>query len=271
MRAGGSRLRLPRVRWGRTPTLMGPHAVGATRGKRLAVVGAVAGLVPAIALGGLRVLLSEPAEATAQVAGNAAFTLAYVSPYVLALLASRAADPGVRGGLLAATAVLSLVASLSASYSLVALVFWPATLVLGLSAAMSLTISERTTKTALPAAAGGLVIAAVAALGLFVVLGGLQDDTVRCWAASSGTEQRLGREVVPATQGPATVTVSAGTYCTSDIVTDTEAALSMGLAAASVLGMLGVSRVRWAHTPRGRGMAAQVDSRRRGARRPEVH
>ena len=71
------------------------------------------GLVPAVGLGALRVLNGEAPAVAAQVAGNIAFTLVYASPYLLALIASRAGDPGVRGSLLAALGLLSLVASFS--------------------------------------------------------------------------------------------------------------------------------------------------------------
>ena len=76
------------------------------------LIGAVVGLVPAVGLGALRVLNGEAPAVAAQVAGNIAFTLVYASPYLLALIASRAGDPGVRGSLLAALGLLSLVAQL---------------------------------------------------------------------------------------------------------------------------------------------------------------
>ena len=91
-----------------------PHdAAKAERGARAAVIGAVAGIIPAIGLGCVRVLNSESPEVAAQLAGNIAFALMYASPYLLALIASGARDPGVRGGLLAAIGLLSLVASFS--------------------------------------------------------------------------------------------------------------------------------------------------------------
>ena len=63
------------------------------RGARAAVIGAVAGIIPAIGLGCVRVLNSEPPEVAAQLAGNIAFALVYASPYLLALMASRARPP----------------------------------------------------------------------------------------------------------------------------------------------------------------------------------
>ena len=67
-------------------------AAKAERGARAAVIGAVAGIIPAIGLGCLRVLNSEPPETADQIAGNMAFILVYASPYLLALMASRARD-----------------------------------------------------------------------------------------------------------------------------------------------------------------------------------
>ncbi len=129
-----------------------PHdATKAERGARAAVIGAVAGIIPAIGLDCVRVLNSEPPEVAAQLAGTIAFALVYASPYLLALMASRARDPGVRGGLLAAIGLLSLVASFS-DMSLVSVVLLPATLVLWFAAARSLSASGRPLATSVPAA-----------------------------------------------------------------------------------------------------------------------
>ena len=160
-----------------------PHdAAKAERGTRAAVIGAVAGIIAAIGLGCVRVLNSEPPEVAAQLAGNVAFALVYASPYLLALIASGARDPGVRGGLLAAIGLLSLVASFSA-FSLVSVVLLPATFVLWFAAARSLAASGRPLATSVPAAVVGLLIVATVALGFFA-LWGIQDDEDRCWVLS---------------------------------------------------------------------------------------
>ena len=99
-----------------------------------------------------------------QVAGNIAFTLVYASPYLLALIASRAGDPGVRGSLLAALGLLSLVASFS-TFSLVTVVLLPATFILWFASVRSLAASGRPLATSLPAAVVGLLIAATVGLG----------------------------------------------------------------------------------------------------------
>ena len=157
---------------------MFPHdATKAARGIRAARIGAVAGLVPAVGLSLLRILNGEPPQVVDEVIGNIAFTLVYASPYLLALMASRARDPGVRGGLLVALGLLSLVASFS-TLSLVTVVLLPATFVLWFAAARSLAASGRPLVTSVPAAAVGLFMAATVGLGFFA-LWGIQDDEAR--------------------------------------------------------------------------------------------
>ncbi len=172
---------------------MYPHdAAKVERGARAAVIGAVAGIIPAIGLGCLRVLNSEPPEVAAQLAGNVAFALVYASPYLLTFMASRARDPGVRGGLLAAIGLLSLVASFS-DMSLVTVVLLPATFVLWFAAARSLSASGRPLATSAPAAIVGLLIATTVALGIFA-LWGIQDDEARCWVFPLRGKVRMGAE-----------------------------------------------------------------------------
>ena len=249
-----------------------PHdAAKMERGARAVVIGAVAGIIPAIGLGCLRVLNSEPPEVAAQLAGNIAFVLVYTSPYLLALMASRARDPGVRGGLLAAIGLLSLVASFS-DMSLVTVVLLPATFVLWFAAARSLAASGRPLATSVPAAVGGLFIVATAALGIFA-LWGIQDDEARCWVSFYDSDGQLSRwesrpnvggpgrvsaGLISGGQGPRMVTYDGGvtwqkigppvgprSYCTFDIITNTEAALGMGAVVAALLAMLLLSRLRW--------------------------
>ena len=212
----------------------------------------------------MRVLNSEPPEVAAQLAGNIAFALVYASPYLLALMASRARDPGCRGGLLAAIGLLSLVASFS-TFSLVSVVLLPATVVLWFAAARSLSASGRPLATSVPAAVVGLLIAATVALGFFA-LWGIQDAEDRCWVLSydsdglSRWESRpnVGRTGSPVNDGPAMVTYDGGVtwqrvgpsvgprhLCISDIITNTEAVLGMGAVVAALLAMLLLSRLRW--------------------------
>ena len=123
----------------------------AERGTRAAVVGSILGIVPAVALGFLRFVLSEEPESFPQLAGHIAFTLVYVTPYALVLIAGVAPNPGVRGGLLLALGLLSFGASFSA-FSLVTLAFLPATFVIWFAAVRSLTVARLLLSTALSAA-----------------------------------------------------------------------------------------------------------------------
>ena len=219
----------------------------AARGTRAALIGAVVGLVPAVGLGALRVLNGEAPAVAAQVAGNIAFTLVYASPYLLALIASRAGDPGVRGSLLAALGLLSLVASFS-TFSLVTVVLLPATFILWFASVRSLAASGRPLATSLPAAVVGLLIAATVGLGFFA-LWGIQDDEARCWILSYDSDEphweprpNLGESGVLT---PGTLDFDSRGHCTSDIITSTEAAMGIGAAVAALLTMLLVSRLRW--------------------------
>ncbi len=176
-------------------------------------------------------------------------------------MASGARDPGVRGGLLAAIGLLSLVASFSA-FSLVSVVLLPATFVLWFAAARSLAASGRPLATSVPAAVVGLLIVATVALGFFA-LWGIQNDEDRCWILSYDSDgQPLwesrpnvggpGRlNPGPLSDGPAMVSYDGGVtwqrvgplvgslgHCTSDIITNTEAALGMGAVFAALLAML---------------------------------
>ena len=243
-------------------------AAKAKRGVRAAVIGAIAGIIPTIGLGCVRVLNSEPPEVAAELAGNIAFVLVYASPYLLALMASRARDPGVRGGLLAAIGLLSLVASFS-TFSLVSVALLPATIALLFAAARSLSASGRPLATSVPAAVVGLLIVATVALGYFA-LWGIQDDEDRCWVLSYDSASQSRWESVPnvggpgrlspgpLSGGPAMVSYDGGvtwqrvgpsvgprSLCTSDIITNREAALGMGAVVSALLAMLLLSRLRW--------------------------
>jgi hypothetical protein len=103
------------------------------RGAQAAAIGAVLGLVPAAGLGLLRFLGSDGPPDT-RIVGALSLALMYASPYLVALMTSRIRSPGARGGLLAPVGLLSLAASFS-SWSLVTVVFLPATLFIWLAAA----------------------------------------------------------------------------------------------------------------------------------------
>ena len=219
----------------------------AGRGARAAVLGSILGIVPAIALGFLRFALSEEPEAIPQLAGHIAFTLIYLTPYALVLIASGAPNPGTRGGLLLALGLLSLIASFSA-FSLVTLAFLPATFVIWFAAVRSLTASRRLPATALPAAVAGLLIAVTVGFSFYTLLLA-QDSEPRCWTQTRGPDLQSRWESLPdpKTPGVLSATVSGGgtrSFCTSDITTNTEAAGSIAVLAVAFLVMLTVARFR---------------------------
>ncbi len=228
----------------------------AGRGTRAAVVGAVAGLVPAIALGGLRFFLSEEPERAEQLAGNAVFALVYASPYLLTLMASREKRPAVRGGLLAAIGLLSLVASFS-TFSLVSVVLLPATFVIWFAAARSLTASVRPLTATLLAAIAGLAVAATVGLSFFALFG-IQDPEARCWVSTRGADGQSvweSRSNVSSSPGGMSAGILTGTergVCVSDIISNSEAAMSIGILAIAFLGALLVSRREWLLSRRSR-------------------
>ena len=227
----------------------------AGRGAGAAVAGAVAGLVPAIALGGLRFLLAEEPEYAEQIAGNAAFALVYASPYLLTLMASREKRPAVRGGLLAALGMLSLAASFS-SMSLVTIVLLPTTFVILFAAARSLTASVRPLAVTLASAIAGLAVAATVGLSFFALFG-IQDPEARCWVSTQGADGQSVWESRPNTGGPGTLGAgplrgSERGVCVSDIISGSEAAMSAGILAVAFLGMLLISRREWLPSRRSR-------------------
>ena len=183
-----------------------------------------------------------------QLAGNTVFALVYASPYLLTLIASKEKRPAVRGGLLAALGILSLAASFS-ELSLVTIVLLPATFVILFAAARSLTASIRPLTMTLLAAVAGLAVAATVGLSFFA-LWGIQDPEVRCWVLIRGADGQSIWESRPNIGGPGTLNVGrlSGNergVCVSDIISDSEAAMSIGVLAIAFLGTLLISRRRW--------------------------
>ena len=238
----------------------------AGRGTRAAVVGAIMGLVSATILGSLRFLLAEGPERTEELAGNIVFVLVYASPYLLTLMASKEKRPAVRGGLLTALDLLSLVASFS-SMSLVSLVLLPATFVIWFAAVRSLTASVRPLAMTFLSTLVGLLIAGTVGFSFFALFG-IQDDEDRCWVLSYDSDGQSrwesrpnvggpgGLSPGPLSDGPAMVTYDGGVtwqrtgplvgsrgFCTSDIISNTEAAMSMGVLAVAFLGMVLILRI----------------------------
>ena len=220
-----------------------------SRGARAAAIGAVLGLVAAAGLGLLSFLNSDgpPGE---RIVGALSLALVYASPYVVVLIVSRVSSASARGGLLAPIGLLSLAAAFS-SMSLITVVFLPATFSIWLAAARSLTAAARPLTTKLLAAVGGAIMAAVIVFG-FLALLILQEDEARCWVLVQDSSGHRRWESVPnvsarpggLSPGPISGP-SVRSLCTSDVITTTEAATSIGLLASALLGTLLLSRLRW--------------------------
>ena len=222
------------------------------RGTLAAVIGGIAGLIPAIVLASYWLLTQKP-DIAEQRTGYLALALLFLTPYLLALIASRVRDPGVRGGLLIGVGLLSLVASVSTLSSLV-FFFLPATLVIWFSAVRSLTAAERLLVTVAPATVAGLVVAGLLGFGFFALLW-MEDEEpeVRCWALTRGDDLRVRWESRPNIGGPEGMGVSGSgvdqrAICTSSMITDSEAWVTIAAVALALLGMAIVSQ--WPEHPR---------------------
>ena len=214
----------------------------AGRGTRAALVGAVVGLVTAIALGSSQFLVGERPEAAAQLPGYTALTLIYLSPYVFALIASRVHDSGIRGGLLVAVGLLSLASSLSLLFfSVVTVIFLPATFLILFAGARSLSTADRLLATAVPATVVGLFMAAIVSLSFFALLW-MQDEEIRCWQLLQGPDGQFRWETYEgSSSGPFS---GAKQFSCTDIFTNAEIAMSMGILAIALLSILVVFRLQ---------------------------
>lgn len=217
------------------------------RGTHAAKVGGILGIVPAAALGVLGFALSEEPETFPQLTGHIAFTLVYLAPYALVLIAGSASNPGVRGGLLLALGLLSLAGSFT-SLSAVTLVFLPATLVIWVAAVRSLSAARPLPTAALPALTGlaaGLLIAATVGFSFYSLLL-VQDAEPRCWSQTRGPDGQSRWESRPGSRSSGVLTNTPGgvsrSYCTSDVITNSEAAISIAVLVAAFLVMLAVTR-----------------------------
>ena len=215
-------------------------------GRRAAEIAALLGLVPAVGLGVLRTILGEAPETSAQLFGNGVFTLIYVAPYLLTLAVSRAPDPAARGGLLLALGMVSFVASFS-TFSLVTVVLLPATVAVFVAAANSLSAAKGRVVWAAPFLVAGLALAVVMGLGFFALFG-LQADESRCWVEARGPGGETQWQTRPNVGGPNALSAGptsgvGGSFCTSDIITNAEAAVGLGILAMATAGIVGVSRL----------------------------
>jgi hypothetical protein len=218
-----------------------------SQGKRrwpayLAGAGAVVGLAGGLFLGGLRVLNSEAPQLRAEWAGNVVFTLAYLTPFLLSLVALRWREPVWRAAVWGAAAVLSVLGAFSA-FSGVSLVLLPAALLLAPAALATLTQTpaRRWPATLLLAA---VLVALVAGSFLILMIGA---DDGRCWELVRGPEGETAWQSAPYSQSGAVTATTGGEepgvvriLCSSDVITAAEAGLgllSLLLAALLVAGL----------------------------------
>ena len=225
------------------------QATDSRRGQRAAVVAGLLGLVPAASLGALRFVLGEQPVVQAQVAGSLAFSLVYMSPYLVTLAVSRAHHPAMRGALLLALGLLSMVASFS-SLAGVTVVLLPATVAIFVASVKSIRVADHAVGRGAPSLLAGLV--GVAVIGLsFYALFGLQADEARCWALTRGANGQETWHATPNLGGPNELALSATgpsirrSICTSDIITNSEAAVGMGILTVGALSLIGISRLTW--------------------------
>ncbi len=208
-------------------------------GVRLATIGAGTGLVAAIALGASQFLGAKGPEVAPQFAGYIAFTLIYLSPYIIAFIASRIRDSGTRGGLLVAVGLLSLAASFS-PLALVTVIFLPATFLILFAAARSLSAADRLLATAVPSMVVGLFIAAIVGASYFALFGVFAPE-FQCWLLSQGPDGQFRWESSErSSSGP--LSYGMRFFC-MDIITNAEAALSVVILAIAFLGMLMLSKL----------------------------
>lgn len=220
-------------------------------GQKAALIGGLIGLASALGLGSLRFINSEPPKWRAEIFGNLVFASIYATPYLIAILLSRVRDSGTRGALLLPLALLSVVASFSA-FSGVTIALLPATIMLFIGAIRSLRTAGRTLLRTLGVSCIGLIGVAVIAFSSFALLV-LSEDERRCWAlkiTDSGVEQW--QPIEP--QGGPNTTVMYGdpqtrrALCTSDVITNQEAGVAIGMLAVGVVVLAGV--VRFSPQPR---------------------
>ena len=219
----------------------------AGRGTRAARVGGILGIVPAVALSLLGLALSEEPDTFPKLVGHVASTLVYLAPYALVLIAGAAPNPGLRGGLLLPLGLISLAASFTA-FSLVTLAFLPATFVIWFAAVRSLSSARPLPAAALPALTGlaaGLLIAATAGFSFYSLLLA-QDAEPRCWSQTRGPDGQSRWESRPDSQSGGVLTNTPGrgsrSFCTSDVITNSEAAISIAVLVAAFLVLLSVAR-----------------------------
>ena len=96
--------------------------------------------------------------------------------------------------------------------------------------------------TAVPATVVGLFIAAIVGLSFFVLLW-MQDEEIRCWRLLQGPDGQFRWETYEGSNSrPFSGAVQ---FSCTDIFTNAEVAMSMGILAIALLSILVVLRLRW--------------------------
>lgn len=200
----------------------------------LAGAGVAMGLAGGLFLGALRLSNSEAPLSRVEWAGNLAFTLSYLAPYLLGLVAFRWPSAW-RAAAWGAAAVLSLLGAFTA-FSGVSLVLLPAAILLAPAALMSLLQSPAHK---LPGALllSGTVVALVTGAFLSLFMGA---DDGRCWelvrqpdGASVWQEAPFSESARVTAMGEETGVIRV--QCTSDVITGSEAGTAFLLLAGVAL------------------------------------
>ena len=202
--------------------------------RRLAVLGGIAGLLPAALLFLVILLNSDGPIVKEGLFGDSVLVLVYMSPYLLVLIASPIRQPAARGGLLMALGFLSLVASFS-SLAGVSVVLLPATVLIFMAAVKSLRVPERRLFLASLHSLVGLLCASMIVFS-FIALFAFEADEPRCSTTIRPADGTVAsRQVRPEirTDGR-TMTVAGPGPCTSDIISNPEAARALMVLGAAV-------------------------------------
>lgn len=215
---------------------------GKIPGRSLALAGGLWGAASAIFLGGLRFALGDEPRTGEEIPGDIAFLLVYLMPFGLSLVALRLNSPVPQVAIWLAGAILGILASLS-SFSGVTLILLPAVFLLLLAAWRTSRSPEFRMAWPIFAVVSGVVVVGILSFLLLFT----QEDS-RCWVLVRSGGQEVWEE------RPYSNTISLGpndlgSTCTSNIISPTEAVLSLGVWGIAALGLF-LLLPRWKPTPR---------------------
>jgi signal transduction histidine kinase len=204
----------------------------------LALAGALVGLAGGLFLGGLRLLNSETPQLRAEWAGDLVFTLIYLAPFILSLVAFRWPKPVWRAAVWGAATILALLGAVTA-FSGVSLVLLPAALLLAPAALATLAQAPPRLWPATILIAAALVVLVAGAF--FLLMAGPEDG--RCWELVREPGGEAAWRTAPFSQSGVVSTSATGdelgvlrVLCSSDVLTAAEA--GMGLLALLAAGLL---------------------------------